>query len=155
MENSKRLFRAVFFLALFLCFTISIASAPRFCSIRFIGERLIPVKMTVEVADTDILRSRGLMFRRSLDPDGGILFVFDDDAPRSFWMKNTYLPLSIAYIGVDGTIHEIYDMEPLDISKTYPSVMPARYALEVHKGWFKRHGIVPGCRVVFDGCLGK
>jgi len=111
--------------------------------------------MIVEVADTEVLRSRGLMFRRSLASDSGMLFVFDDDAPRRFWMKNTYLPLSIAYVGSNGIIHEIYDMEPLDISKTYPSAMPARYAIEAHKGWFKRHGIVPGCRVVFDGCFGK
>lgn len=155
MGNSKHLFRAVFFLAPFLCFTVSAVSAPRFCSIRFIGKRLIPVKMTVEVADTEVLRSRGLMFRRSLAPHGGMLFVFDDEAPRSFWMKNTYLPLSIAYVGSDGIIREIYDMEPLDTSRIYPSIMPARYAIEAHKGWFKRHGIVPGYRVVLDGCLGK
>ena len=70
-------------------------------------------EITVETADTQEAQEKGLMGRESLDEDRGMLFVYDRDSRKSFWMKNTKIPLSIAYIGADGTIREIYDMEPL------------------------------------------
>lgn len=110
----------------------------------------------VEIADTEDKRNLGLMFRNYLDSNSGMLFVFKDANKRTFWMKNTYIPLSIAYISDDGTINEIYDMKPLDISVVYPSRRPAKYALEMNKGWFDKHNIAVGCKVLLPaGLSGK
>lgn len=108
--------------------------------------RLGDTELVVEIADTPELRQRGLMHRRSLPENRGMLFVFDREEPRSFWMKNTRIPLSIAYIGTDGTIKSILDMEPFDL-RSHPSGRSVRYALEVNQGYFERHGIGVGDRV--------
>lgn len=100
----------------------------------------------VEVVSTPEGRERGLMFREALEPDTGMLFVFPDEAPRSFWMKNTLVPLSIAYLRTDGTINEILDMAP-QTTTSHRSRLPARYALEMAQGWFGAHFIRPGDRV--------
>ena len=108
--------------------------------------RIREASLTVEIADTPELRSRGLMFRESLGESEGMLFVFDEDARRSFWMKDTLIPLSIAYIRSDWVILEIYDMEPLSL-EAIPSRNPVRYALEVNQGFFDEQGIEAGTRV--------
>jgi uncharacterized membrane protein (UPF0127 family) len=100
-----------------------------------------PVK--AEIARTDEQRERGLMWRQSLEDGEGMLFVFDRDRILSFWMKNTLLPLSIAYIAYDGRILEIHDMEPQNL-KAVRSTRSVRYALEVPRGWFTRTGIKAG-----------
>ena len=105
-------------------------------------------EITVETADTQEAQEKGLMGRESLDEDRGMLFVYDRDSRKSFWMKNTKIPLSIAYIGADGTIREIYDMEPLS-TRTVDSKYSVRYALEVNQGAFQRHGIKTGDKVEF------
>ena len=105
-------------------------------------------EITVETADTQETQEKGLMGRESLDEDRGMLFVYDRDSRKSFWMKNTKIPLSIAYIGADGTIREIYDMEPLS-TRTVDSRYSVRYALEVNQGAFERHGIKAGDKVEF------
>lgn len=105
-------------------------------------------KITVEIADTRESQEKGLMNRKSLDEDKGMLFVYDRDSRKSFWMKNTLIPLSIAYIATDGTIREIYDMEPLS-TRTVDSRYSVRYALEVNQGAFQRHGIKVGDKVEF------
>ncbi len=128
---------------------------PRFCDVTVSNSRNIPVPINVEIADTEGLRARGLMNRRELRPGRGMLFVFQSEQPCNFWMKDTYVPLSIAYIGKNGVINEIYDMKPLDISVTYPSKMPALYALEVTLGWFGKYNITRGCRINLNGCIGK
>ena len=104
--------------------------------------------ITVEIADTQETQEKGLMGRDSLDEDHGMLFVYDRDSRKSFWMKNTKIPLSIAYIAADGTIREIYDMEPLS-TRIIDSKYSVRYALEVNQGAFERHGIKAGDKVVF------
>jgi hypothetical protein len=109
-------------------------------------------EFNVEVADTDGTRRRGLMERRSLDADAGMLFVFEDNAVRSFWMKDTVIPLSIAYIGEDLVINEIYDMQPLS-TVPIPSRLPARYALEVNQGAFEDAGIRVGDRIRLSKAL--
>ncbi len=96
-----------------------------------------------EIAATDATRTTGLMNRFSLQPDHGMLFVFKQPQPLAFWMKNTYVPLSIAFIAADGRILNIEDMAPLTES-THPSRGPALYALEMKKGWFAQHGIAAG-----------
>ena len=100
----------------------------------------------VELADSPEERQRGLMHRQSLASDHGMLFIFSDSQVRSFWMRNTYIDLSIAYIDSNGVIIDILDMEALDETPVRSS-LPAQYALEVNKGAFR--GIYPGNRVDF------
>jgi uncharacterized membrane protein (UPF0127 family) len=103
-------------------------------------------QFTVEIADTPEARQRGLMERRTLASDAGMLFVFPSSELRSFWMKDTLLPLSIAYIDSNLVIREIYQMDPLSLVPV-PSRFPARFALEVNEGVFEELGIRPGDRI--------
>lgn len=99
-----------------------------------------------EVARTAAERAQGLMDRDEV-PDGtGMLFVFDSEGTRSFWMKDTQVPLDIAYINADLRIVDIFQMEPL-VTTTYDSTSPAMFALEVRQGWFAERGIVAGTSV--------
>ena len=102
--------------------------------------------LTVELADDQVSHQEGLMNRDSLGANRGMLFIYEDKAPRSFWMKNTRIPLSIAFLEDDGTILKIADMRPFDVSST-KSLYPVRYALEVNQGWFEERGIRKGDRV--------
>ncbi len=104
------------------------------------------VELTVELARTAGERSRGLMFREELAEDGGMLFVYVEDTEAGFWMKDTLIPLSIAFIAADGTILGVQDMEPLSEELHRPPE-PYRYALEVNQGWFREHGLGRGDRV--------
>ncbi len=103
-------------------------------------------KLKVEVVADNVTRSVGLMNRFSLAPDHGMLFVFAQSEPLAFWMKNTFVPLSIAYVDSKGIIVSIFDMKPRDES-TYPSGAPAMFAIEMKQGWFKEHGITAGDKV--------
>jgi hypothetical protein len=103
-------------------------------------------KIKAEVALTEGERNRGLMYRSSLKDGEGMLFVFDSDQKLSFWMKNTKLPLSLAYILSDGTIVQIIDLVPFS-EESRRSIRSVRYALEVPKGWFERAGIKVGDKV--------
>ena len=103
-------------------------------------------KLKAEVAADNNTRSTGLMNRFSLKPDSGMIFVFAQSEPLAFWMKNCFIPLSIAYIDSKGVIVSIVDMKPQDES-TYPSGAPAMFALEMKQGWFKERGIVVGDKV--------
>ena len=102
--------------------------------------------LDVEIADTPLKRSVGLMYRKNLDPESGMLFVFPESKSRSFWMKDTHIPLSIAYINEEGVITNIQNMDPLSLDSV-PSKGNCRYALEVNKGWFDNHQIIPGDKV--------
>ncbi|TVR70442.1 MAG: DUF192 domain-containing protein [Spirochaetaceae bacterium] len=110
-----------------------------------VGDHPFRVELAVTVED----RARGLMFREDLAPDQAMLFVFPDSAPRSFWMKDTPLPLSIAFISAAGVILEMYDMEPLSLDPVR-SRFPARFALEVNQGRFTELGIAPGDRIELE-----
>jgi uncharacterized membrane protein (UPF0127 family) len=103
-------------------------------------------RLVAETATTTATRTAGLMHRFSLKPDHGMLFVFDAPQPLAFWMKNTFVPLSIAFIGSDGKILNIEDMAPRT-ETTHPSRGLALYALEMKKGWFAERAIVAGERV--------
>lgn len=103
-------------------------------------------KLVAEVVTTVEQRATGLMNRFSLKPDHGMLFVFGRPAPQGFWMKNTYIPLSIAFLDADGRILNIEDMRPQS-EETHWSKGPALYALEMKKGWFAERGIGPGAVV--------
>ena len=102
-----------------------------------------PVEVEAEVADDRAERQRGLMERSALAENAGMLFVFGQEQVRSFYMKNTLIPLSIAYIDAEGRIVDIQDMEPLD-ETSRRSAAPLRYALEVNQGFFEEHGIEVG-----------
>ncbi len=96
-----------------------------------------------EVAATADERAEGLMYRDDV-PDGtGMLFVFQDNQPRAFWMANTYVPLDIAYMNPSYRIVDIIAMEPL-VTESYPSREPSMFALEVRQGWFEENGIAVG-----------
>ncbi|MCK5833781.1 DUF192 domain-containing protein [bacterium] len=105
--------------------------------------------ITVEVAKNNNDRMRGLMFRTYLPDTAGMLFIFEDELPHSFWMKNTLIPLSIAFIDADWVITDIKWMKPGDLSSHYPS-KPVLYALEMKRGWFSSRGIKPGDKVKFS-----
>jgi uncharacterized membrane protein (UPF0127 family) len=100
----------------------------------------------VEVATTPQQRARGLMERTRLDDDAGMLFVFEQRARHCFWMKDTPLPLSIAFLADDGSIINIADMQPQTMDLNCAQVA-VRYALEVTQGNFRNKGIRPGMRV--------
>ena len=100
-------------------------------------------KLTVEIAATPETRATGLMNRFSLRPDHGMLFVFEAPQPLAFYMKNTYIPLSIAFVDARGRITNIEDMRPQDES-THWSKGLALYAIEMRQGWFAAKGIGPG-----------
>ncbi len=102
--------------------------------------------ITAEIARTEDEREKGLMFRTSLKDGNGMLFIFDADQILAFWMKNTSLPLSLAYISRDGTIKEIHDLIPRSLEGV-PSEVSVRYALEVPQGYFARAGIKAGDRL--------
>lgn len=102
--------------------------------------------LTAEVAATDATRSRGLMFRDALAHNHGMLFVFDREDAPCFWMKNTLIPLSIAFIDRQGYIINIADMQPHSETPHCP-VAPALYALEMTQGWFAERGIGPGGQI--------
>ena len=103
-------------------------------------------QLTAEVAATDSSRTTGLMHRRMMPENRGMLFVFAHPQPQSFWMMNTYLPLSIAYVDEHGVIVNITDMKPLTTAP-HPSAKPAKYALEMNQGWFAKRGIKAGTRI--------
>lgn len=99
-----------------------------------------------ELADNDLARSRGLMFRKSLGPNQGMLFVFENAAIHCMWMKNTFVPLSVAFIDDSGAITNIEDMRP-QTEDSHCAARPARYALEMEQGWFAQRGIRAGFRL--------
>ncbi|MBS0592522.1 MAG: DUF192 domain-containing protein [Proteobacteria bacterium] len=99
-----------------------------------------------EVARTPQQTSTGMMFRREMGANEGMLFVFNDLEPRCFWMKNTLLPLSIAFIDDDGRITDLADMQPLS-EQNHCSSRAVRFALEMNQGWFAKRGIKPGFKL--------
>ena len=114
------------------------------------------IHLKTEIADTDQKRAKGLMYRKELDTNSGMLFIFPQEEILSFWMKNTYIPLSVAFIDRQGKILEIRHMKPLNDSIIYSSKSKALYALEVNLGWFNKNSIKVGCRILnIDGCIGK
>jgi uncharacterized membrane protein (UPF0127 family) len=107
-------------------------------------------RIQAELAQTGEQRAAGLMYRKDLADGQGMIFVFDNDEVQSFWMKDTLIPLSIAFILYDGTILEIKNMHPGDLSSVHSS-RSVRYALEAPQGWFARAGVKPGDRLELTG----
>ena len=99
-----------------------------------------------EVAADFATRARGLMHRESLAANAGMLFVFDQPEIQCMWMKNTLMPLSVAFLDERGAIINIADMEPHS-ERTHCAAHPALYALEMNRGWFAQRGIKPGTKL--------
>ena len=116
-----------------------------------VGFRTTSVKVAthplkVEVAKEEPQRMQGLMFRKSLAPEEGMLFIFDEPAYHSMWMKNTLIALSVAFVDRDGVILNILDMEPQTLD-SHMAAGPAVYAIETNKGWFAAKKIKAGDKV--------
>lgn len=115
-------------------------AAPTITAVVFGGTRL-----NVEVADTPAAHAQGLMNRESMAQDAGMIFVYPESKKHEFWMKNTLIPLSIAFLDDRGRVLNVIDeMTPRDTTRRYPSEGPARYAIEANKDWFKNAGVKPG-----------
>lgn len=150
-------FRNVYLTVIFVLFFVIGNAEPvnQKCRIFVVSDNGAKTVVNAEIADTPEERETGLMFRKSLDESEGMLFVFEREIKLNFWMKNTLIPLDIAYIDKNGVINEIYHMKPLDVSVTYNSIKPAMFALEVNSGWFSRHKIKNGSKIEFNGCISK
>jgi len=103
-----------------------------------------PIAVSVELATTPETRALGLMYRTELGPNHGMLFLFPDEQPLSFWMRNTKIPLDILYVDDDGRIVNVYESTTPFSEEVLPSSRPARFVLEVEGGFCERHGVGPG-----------
>jgi uncharacterized membrane protein (UPF0127 family) len=136
-------------LALLIVAACYVIDTPKTVDI-WIGDSLIKA----EIADTSELRAKGLSSRKHLPVGHGMLFVFEFSRRQSFWMKDTSIPLSIAFISSDGTIRQIEQMTPFDLNKT-KSHSPVQFALEVNQGFFKENGITVGMHVDLSNVTDK
>lgn len=114
--------------------------------LRTVDLRIGPAKLAAEVADTPDSRATGLMFRDSLPPDQGMLFVFEQPQQANFWMKSTKIPLSIGFLDSSGTLLEIRNMQPFDETPVTSRSERVAYALEVNQGWFDRNHVHLGTK---------
>ncbi|MDN2712029.1 DUF192 domain-containing protein [Janthinobacterium sp. SUN118] len=123
----------------------ALAQTPQWKSVQLsAGMHLIQA----EVAATEAQREEGLMYRDRMPANAGMLFVFGAPATQCMWMKNTPLPLSVAFIDAAGKIVNIEDMQPHTLDSHCSSkTVPVRYALEMHLGWFKQRNIKPGMNI--------
>ncbi|MFI0347440.1 MAG: DUF192 domain-containing protein [Chthoniobacterales bacterium] len=145
----------LFFLIFFLVASVPISKATTKSSLVSAQEEKrprIPLQigahhLNVEVAADETSRAQGLMFRTMLKPDQGMLFVFPKPQRVTFWMKDTLLLLTIAYIKNDGRIFEIHDLKSMSINSIPSSSETIVYALEVTRGWFAEHGVLAGDRI--------
>ncbi|PQA81484.1 DUF192 domain-containing protein [Limnohabitans sp. TS-CS-82] len=103
-------------------------------------------QMDVQVAQTPEQRSIGLMFRAEMPTHEGMLFVFEQPSTQCFWMKNTLLPLTAAFVADDGTIVNLADMKP-QTTDSHCSTKPVRFVLEMNQGWFAKKGLKAGSRL--------
>ena len=103
--------------------------------------------LTAQIAADDTSRELGLMSRTNLGTDEAMVFVFPQPRPVSFWMKDTPVPLSIAYVGRSGLIYELHDMKPFDETPIPSASSAVIYAIEVPRGWFLNHGVFAGSTV--------
>jgi len=124
---------------------------PPGAAVRPADARLVELKIArwyiqAEVADTEQKRAKGLQGRKMLEPGYGMLFVLPELTRPSFWMKETKIPLSIAFLDSEGTIVQIEKGIPEDVTRMTPDA-PCKYVLEVRRGWFEDRGLGPGTKV--------
>ncbi len=111
------------------------------------GELIREIRL--EVADDQAQRAQGMMYRKSVPTDTGMIFLFDEEAPQSFWMKNTYVPLDIIFVSADKKIVNIHQNTTPLSEQRYPSTAPAKYVVEVAAGYTAAYGINPGDEIDF------
>ncbi len=138
MQKTFRFLAAIFILAAMP----ALADAPMRTALLKVGTHTLKV----EVAQTDAQREKGLMFRKHLGRDDGMLFIFDEPAYHAMWMKNTLIALSVAFLDAQGTILNIVDMEPQTLD-AHAAAGPAVYAIETNKGWFDARKVRAGDKV--------
>ncbi|HXF78087.1 MAG TPA: DUF192 domain-containing protein [Usitatibacter sp.] len=138
--------RALRFLAIAAFAAISFAAAAQEVAFKWSQVKVGPHPLKVELAVTEEQREHGLMFRKALGRDEGMVFVFDEPAYQSMWMKNTLIPLSVAFLDGEGRILNVLDMQPRTLD-THTSAGPARYAIEANIGWFERNRVKAGDKV--------
>ena len=136
--------------ALFLCTATAQAQAPDADGVAVLTVGIYAI--SAEIADRFDTRQHGLMGRTQMAAHEGMLFVFDQPARQCMWMKNTLLPLSVAFLDLDGRIVNIEDMEPQTLD-SHCSRVPVRYALEMNRGWFAQRGLGEGTRI--EGVAGR
>lgn len=141
--NRRALHPLLFFAALAFVFSgpVFAQETPQHLPAQTITAGMHVIK--AEVAATPEQREKGLMHRKDLGPNDGMLFVFEQPQPLCFWMKNTPTPLTIAFIADDGSIVNLADMQPFTESP-HCSTAPVRFTLEMKQGWFAQHGIKAG-----------
>jgi uncharacterized membrane protein (UPF0127 family) len=118
--------------------------------------RTLPLRVGSHAVEAEIAlepkeQATGLMFRDSMEPDAGMLFVFLIARPVAFFMKNTHIPLTVAYIGPDGIIRELHDLVPHEERPVNSVSGEVRFVLEMNRGWFAAKGIGPGVRITAGG----
>jgi uncharacterized membrane protein (UPF0127 family) len=143
MINIKKRAAAAFVLAV-LSALVSAQEGPQELPTIRIHAGMYNIK--AELAQTPEQRAIGLMHRKTMGANDGMLFAFEQPAPQCFWMKNTLLPLSIAFLADDGTVVNVQDMQPQSLD-SHCSKQPVRYALEMNQGWFAKRGIKPGAKL--------
>ncbi len=143
--NFKRVFIGVLLLSFMVVFEYMFFG---------MGEKKLPIvaveingkKLILEVAFDRDAKERGLQYRRGLRYNRGMIFPYEKEKTLRFWMKNTYIPLDIAFVSKEGLINEIYHMKPLSV-EIYKSIYKAKYAIEVNRGWFVENGVKIGDKV--------
>ena len=126
--------------------TLAVAAAPALAQQGVVELRAGMHLIQAEVVSDDATRAKGLMHRKRLAQNAGMLFIFDDHAVHCMWMKNTLIPLSVAFVDDRGTIVNIADMEPHS-EASHCAAQPVKYALEMNRGWFAARGVKPGSRL--------
>lgn len=145
-----------FCLSLFITINVFASKSDDVKDVKFETKKIILNKktITVELAETEQQHEHGLMLRKSLVKDHGMLFVFKDEDIRNFWMKNTLINLSIGYFNKDKILIDIQEMKAMTSVmqqnfSTYPSRGPAMYALEMTEGWFDKNKVATGAVFTF------
>ena len=143
-ERMKRFFSTAFFL---LWCVLSFAQDQPQTQLARIKLQLGMYQIDTQVAQTPDQRSVGLMFRSDMPAHEGMLFMFEQPSIQCFWMKNTLLPLTAAFVADDGTIVNLADMKPQS-TDSHCSLKPVRFVLEMHQGWFAKKGFKAGNKLV-------
>ncbi len=149
MTTARRLIHrglmALFFQCLLLGSTGAIAQQPQL-NLPRVTLQAGMYQIDAQVAQTADQRTVGLMWRKEMPAHEGMLFVFEQASPQCFWMMNTLIPLTAAFVADDGTIVNLADMQPLS-TQSHCSTKPVRYVLEMNQGWFAKRGIKAGARL--------
>ena len=145
MTHHRRLFTAALLAVLTLAGPAAFAQQPQL-NLPRVTLQAGMYQIDAQVAQTVDQRTVGLMWRKEMPTHEGMLFVFEQSSPQCFWMMNTLIPLTAAFVADDGTIVNLADMQP-QTTTSHCSLKPVRYVLEMNQGWFAKRGIKAGSRL--------